>query len=109
MSTGHTAGPWVWVGDSDLHGGNPPDSVIFCTAEYDDCYYGELHITPEDRALIAASPDFLAACTQVRFDALDALLAVYVDDADDERLQEAHDLLNDLRAAVAKATGEDRP
>lgn len=60
-------GPWHWSG-SDLNGINEKgevDSVIFCTAEYDDGYYGELHCEKEDRTLIETAPDLLDVCEEV--------------------------------------------
>jgi len=68
----HTPGPWEWVGASNLHGGPSPDSVIFCTAEYDDGYYGVLHCEEADRKLIAAAPNLLDFCTVfTKIDVLD--------------------------------------
>ena len=60
----HMKGPWKWSG-SDLNGINEKgeiDSVIFCTVEYDDGHYSELHCEEDDRALIESAPDLLAEC-----------------------------------------------
>ena len=67
-----------------------------------------------DACLMASAPDFAAACTPERLDALDTLIVecvVRTDYADMQAispvLDKARRLLRDLRAAVAKSRGEE--
>lgn len=68
MSAQHSPGPWKWDDDSNLHDGQArPDSVIFCTVEYDGGdRYAELHCEKPDRDLIAASPAMYRALLMAR-------------------------------------------
>lgn len=87
MTTKHTPGPWRVDVDGVIRADNG-DEVF---ASHGDTEGHYLAATPEDRRLIAAAPDLLAACERL----LDAV----------ERRDHKAKAVDAARAAIARAKG----
>ncbi len=93
--TGHTPGPWVAVGSWVEHPNDAVADICICDPSlFEQGYLGRTDAEKNANAcLVAAAPDMLAA--------LDEALR-----AADLGYEPPFDLLNTMRAVVAKARGE---
>lgn len=106
MQTQHTPGPWHWIGDSlthrqfDIHAPRQSPQQHICTVNnlsIEKLYTRDAGVALANARLIAAAPDLLAALQALVGEA--DLGEVDLDDAD-------RALLDNARAAIAKATGQ---
>lgn len=98
----HTDGPWKVVMPYHAHA----QATCRCVQIGRDDSYTTSEVLTADAHLIAAAPDFLAACTPERLDALDQVITqiVMIMAGGNLAVVKCEELLRDLRRASARAT-----
>ncbi len=103
MNTQHTPGPWKWDPEWSADWKYAYEDLTANEVTILQCCHnleGGLSLSTPDARLIAAAPDLL--------EALESALPFVEDAAEDEiyKSHRVHRVLNEIRAAIAKATGE---
>lgn len=93
MSTAHTPGPWK-ANFKSLATVEAENGAVVAKVQR----LGSLTTMQADQRLIAAAPELLAAATRA-----EAFIASF---DDDNKADDVAGMLRDLRAAIAKVTGE---